>query len=66
MFGKLVLKGKKFSKVKFKTKDEDFFKDDIDIFADVLVVKLKEKKKKKIIEKKSLFKDDDGECMGLK
>lgn len=66
MFGKPAQKGKKSSKAKSKTKDEDLFKDDTDIFADVPAAKPKEKKKKKTTEKKSLFKDDDGECMGSK
>ncbi len=66
MFGKPAPKGKKSSKAKSKTKDVDLFKDDTDIFADVPAAKPKEKKKKKTTEKKSLFKDDDGECMGSK
>lgn len=66
MFGKPAQKGKKSSKAKSKTKDEDLFKDDTDIFADVPAAKPKEKKKKKTSEKKSLFKDDDGECKGSK
>lgn len=65
MFGKPAQKGKKSSKAKSKTKDEDLFKDDTDIFADVPAAKPKEKKKKKTTEKKSLFKDDDGECITL-
>lgn len=66
MFSKPAQKGKKSSKAKSKTKDEDLFKDDTDIFADVPAAKPKEKKKKKTTEKKSLFKDDDGEWHGLK
>lgn len=66
MFGKPAQKGKKSSKAKSKTKDEDLFKDDTDIFADVPAAKPKEKKKKKTTEKKSLFKDEDGECKGSK
>lgn len=66
MFSKPAQKGKKSSKAKSKTKDEDLFKDDTDIFAGVPAAKPKEKKKKKTTEKKSLFKDDDGEWHGFK
>ena len=43
------------------TKDEDLFKDDTDIFADLPPSKPKEKKSKsKKAESKSIFKDDVG------
>ncbi len=43
------------------TKDEDLFKDDTDIFADLPPSKPKEKKKtKKATESKSIFSDDVG------
>ncbi|KAK3087875.1 hypothetical protein FSP39_011814 [Pinctada imbricata] len=46
-------------KARPKTKDEDLFKDETDIFADVPAAKPKEKKKKKATEKKTgIFKDD--------
>ena len=47
------------------TKDEDLFKDDTDIFADVPASKPKEKKKKKTTStgKKSIFKDDVGKLL---
>lgn len=61
MFGKSTQKTKKSGKARPKTKDEDIFKDDTDIFADAPSAKPKEKKKKKTAEKKSIFKDDDGE-----
>ncbi|XP_061181281.1 WASH complex subunit 2-like isoform X2 [Saccostrea echinata] len=59
LFGKPTQKGKKPSKARPKTKDEDLFKDNTDIFADVPAAKPREKKKKKATEKKSVFKDDD-------
>jgi hypothetical protein len=53
----------KASSKKATTKDENLFKDDTDIFADIPAVKPKEKKNKKAAGK-SLFKDDDiGKCL---
>ena len=42
------------------TKDDDLFKDDTDIFADLPASKPKEKKAKTKKESKSIFKDDVG------
>ncbi|XP_060068173.1 WASH complex subunit 2C-like [Ylistrum balloti] len=62
LFGKPLEKKKRQVKRAPKTKDEDLFKDNTDIFADVPASKPKEKKKKKTAAtgSKSLFKDTDG------
>ncbi|OWF44676.1 WASH complex subunit 2A-like isoform X2 [Mizuhopecten yessoensis] len=62
LFGKPMEKKKRQVKRAPKTKDEDLFNDNTDIFADVPASKPKEKKKKKTTTggSKSLFKDTDG------